>query len=199
MAYVRLPLGIRVAMEFNLDGEPVLNIYHVLTPDPISTVKLTAIAQLFADWWTDSLKAMVSVDIALASVTAHNLDEVNGEKVHLPIIPNEAGTTASPSLPNNVALVVSHKTLSTGRSFQGRSYIAGITETDVLANAVSVVFAGEMVGVFLDLDDALAVANTSLAVASFISGGVPRAEAVGTIVNSFGVGLRVDSQRRRLP
>jgi len=199
MPYIRLPLGIRVAMEFNLDGEPILNIYHITTEDPITTIKLTAVAQLFANWWNTTLSTRVSQDIALVSVTAHNLDVENGEKIHLPIFPNEPGESVSPSLPNNCALVISHKTAKTGRSYQGRSYIAGITESSVELSYIGVAEAGLMVSVFLTLDTQLLAASNQLVVASFVHNQAPRLEGVATPVDSFAVGLRMDSQRRRLP
>lgn len=199
MPYIRLPLGIRVAMEFNIDGQAVLNIYHVTTEDPITSVKLTTIAQLFADWWLNDLAGRISSDLSLAQVTAHNLNVANGEKITLPVIPNEPGASTSPALPNNCALVVSHKTAQTGRSFQGRTYVAGITESSVTGSYIGVAEAGLMVGVFLALDADLLAESAQLVVASFVSLGEPRAEGIATPVDSFAVSLRMDSQRRRLP
>ena len=199
MAFIRLPLGIRVAMEFDLDGEPVFNIYHITTSDPITTVKLTSIAQLFIDWWSSDLKARISDEMSLISVTAHNYNEANGEKIYLPVSPAVPGGSASPSLPNNCALVVSHKTALTGRSYQGRTYLAGISESQVTRSYIDSAAAGLMVGVFLALDTDLTTANSALVVASFVSNQAPRAVGVATPVDSFGVSLRMDSQRRRLP
>lgn len=199
MAYIRLPLGIKVAMEFTLAGKIVVNIYHVTTSDPIITLKLQDIANVFIDWWTTNLKAEFSEDVALFSVSALNLNVENGEKIVVGVAPVVPGTEANESMSNNVALVISLKTAKTGRSFQGRVYLAGITEFDVTANNILVAKAANLAGDYAQLDTDLTAENATLVVASFQTAGEPRVEGVATPVESFVVNTRVDTQRRRLP
>lgn len=199
MAYIRLPLGIRIAMEFNLAGKVVVNVYHVTTTDPIVTVKLNEIAQVFIDWWTADLSTRVSEDIELFSVTALNLNVENGEKITIAVTPVVPGGEIAPAIANNVALVVSMKTDKTGRSFQGRTYLAGFSENAVTNNNISVAKASSVAGDYTELDADLDTVNANLVVGSFQAGGVPRVEGVATIITSFLVNTRVDTQRRRLP
>ncbi len=199
MAYIRLPLGIRVALEYQVYGKVVVNVYHVTTSDPITTIKLFDIADVFENWFNISQKSAVAADISLVAITALNLDEDNGEKITSVISPAIPGTRAGTAVSNNVALVASLKTAKTGRSFRGRSYIAGLSEADVNGNGVDTVFAAGIVTAYTQLMTDLFASPATLVVASFQSGGVPRIVGEATFVDSVSVNLRVDTQRRRLP
>lgn len=199
MAYIRLPAGIRIALEYEVFGKVVVNVYHVTTTDPIITLKLLDIAQVFKVWWETYMSLVMSPDIALFQLTALNLDEENGEKVTLVVSPAAPGQEVGEAVSNNVAIVASLNTAKTGRSFRGRSYHAGLPENYVAENRISTSAASLIVGYYASLVTLLAVQNAELVVASFQSGGVPRAIGVGTPVDSVAVNTRVDTQRRRLP
>ena len=199
MAYIKLPLGIRVALEYEVFGKVVVNIYHVTTTDPIITIKLLDIAQLFAAWWDAEVSVYFSQDIALNAVTAHNLNVPNGEKVTLVVSPPTAGQLPAGAVSNNVAIVASLFTAQTGRSFRGRSYHAGLDDPSVTANSIATGKAAGIVATYGDLVTSLALENAILVVASFQSESAPRAEGIATEVESVAVNLRVDTQRRRLP
>ncbi|MCK5318570.1 MAG: hypothetical protein KAJ55_11670 [Anaerolineales bacterium] len=199
MAYIRLPLGVRIAVEYEQFGKVIVNVYHVTTTDPILTAKLFDLADVFRDWWINTQRTGLSTDIALTSITALNLDVPNGQKVTRVVSPVSPGLAVGDAISNNVALVASLATSLTGRSFRGRSYMAGLREVDVTANNVSVGFAAGTVSNYIALTSNLIGANALLVVASFQSGGVPRAEGVATEVSSVSVNTRVDTQRRRLP
>ena len=199
MAYIRLPGGIRVAMEYEAFGKVVVNIYHVTHEDPITTVVLLNIADIFHDWWTAYMSTSFSEDIALHNVVALNLDEANGEKVTFVVSPPEPGDVLLPAVSNNVAIVASLRTAKTGRSFRGRNYWAGLNDSAVTGNEITVAKAANLVSDYAELDTALAIEGAVLVVASFQSLGVPREIGVATPVQSVVVNTRVDTQRRRLP
>lgn len=199
MAYIRLPLGIKVAVEYDWNGKAVVNVYHVTTSDPITTVKLADIATAFKNFVLTGLLNYISQEIALTGVTALNLDVANGERVSVPQTPPATGLYLQESVSNNVASVASLKTALTGRSFQGRSYIPGLPEAEVAQNQLSSLITAGIVSSFLSLDTLLAAENAELVVASFQSLGVPRAQGIATPVDVVFVNFRVDTQRRRLP
>lgn len=199
MAYIRLPMGVRVAMEYEQFGKVVVNVYHVTSGSPITSIKLFDIADIFRDWWVSTQRSGLSTDIALAQVTALNLDVPNGEKVTRVVSPVSPGLAVGDAMSNNVALVASLATDQTGRSFRGRSYMAGLREADVTANNVSVAFAAGTVANYIQLIDDLFFAGDNLVIASFFSLGVPRVEGIATNVSSVSANTRVDTQRRRLP
>lgn len=199
MAYIRLPLGIKIAVEYDWNGKVVVNIYHVTTTDPITTVKLTDIAQAFKTTIIATLLGYLNQDISLTGITALNLNIPNGSRVQLAVSPPSPGQYTGYSVSNNVASVLSLKTALTGRSFQGRSYIPGIPEAEVIQNQLGTTIAVGIVTWLTSLEVALGVENADLVVASFQTLGVPRGEGIATPVENVYVNLRVDTQRRRLP
>ncbi len=199
MAYIRLPLGIRVALEYELFGKVIVNVYHVTTTDPILTVKLIDIAEIFEAWWTNNLAAEFTTDIGLTAVTALNLDVPNGEKITVAVTPPVTGAEDPPTTTNNVAIVASFATAKTGRSFRGRAYLAGLRELSIAENVIGVLKAADIVDDYLDLLTLLELANSQFVIASFQTAGAPRAEGVATDVQSVSMNTRVDTQRRRLP
>lgn len=199
MAYIRLPLGVRVAMEYEVFGKIVVNVYHITTSDPIVTVKLLDIVDVFESWFGLTMAPAISDDVSLIQITALNLDVPNGEKVTVPVSPAIPGDVALPAVSNNVALVCTFQTAKTGRSFRGRAYIAGLTEDGVTANNVTPASAAFFIAAYVQLLSDLDADSDTLVVASFQSAGVPRAEGVSTRIESISVNTRVDTQRRRLP
>lgn len=199
MVFVKLPLGIKVALEYEVFGKVVVNIYHVTTTDPIITIQLLDIAEVFKAWWDGSLAAEFSQDIALTTVTCLNLDEPNGEKLELVVSPPLPGLLLNAAVTNNVAVVASLATAKTGRSFRGRSYHAGMNVLQLAENDIPIARAAAIVLAYGDLVTSLATYNTLLVVASFQNEQVVREEGVATPVESVSVNVRVDTQRRRLP
>lgn len=199
MAYIRLPAGIKVALEYEAHGKVVVNVYHVTTSDPIVTIKLLDIAEIFEAWWDADMSGNMSDEIELFQITALNLDVENGEKLTLAVSPPVTGQIVGTSVPNNVAQVVSMHTALTGRSFRGRAYHAGLTSGDVDGNDVDAAIVTAMLLDYAALESDLDVIDTQLVVASFQSAGVPRAVGVATPISSFSATSRVDTQRRRLP
>lgn len=199
MAFITLPLGIKVAVEFDIQDAVVVNIYHVTTTDPIVSIKLLEIAQLFVDWWGSDQKALFSHDIALASVTALDISTPNGEKQAVVVSPPEQGFIETAAPPNNVAFVISYATAQTGRSFQGRTYFSGIPEESITNNDLAILKVANLVSATIGLTADLIAANAKLVVASFQAGGVPRVTGVATPVTVVSMNTRVDTQRRRLP
>lgn len=199
MAFIPLPQGIRVAMEFNLNGQLVVNIYHVTFNGPILTVNLEALNQIFLNWWTTNQRQNFVAAIQLQRIVSTDISIPNGLQAVTPVSPGVPGTVVGASAPNNVAVVLSQRTGFSGRSFRGRSYYAGVSAAEISDNFVSTPYAAALIADGISLDNLLNNADFTWVVASFRANGVPRVTGVATPVNSFNVDLRVDTQRRRLP
>lgn len=199
MPFIRLPLGVRVAVEYNWNGKLVVNIYHVLVEVPVTTIILDDIADVFAGWVINNLLDWMNEEISLVAVTAQSLDEEFGAKVTYPVAPPETGQIGGDAVTNNVAIVISMQTAKTGRSFRGRSYVAGMSESGIADNNLADVTLAGLIAGFAQLVTTLDASDYTLVVASFETAGSPRATAIGTPVDSFASNTRVDTQRRRLP
>jgi hypothetical protein len=186
-------------MEFIKDGSLVVNVYHVTTSQPITTVNLTALADVFRTWWTTAGKLNSVTALALSRVVVTDISVPNGlQVVSAPALP-EAGTVAGTDTPSNVALAISWRTGFSGRSYRGRTYFAGLLAADVQSNFVTATRQSALLTTFGVLRTNLISAGYPLVVASFYANGAPRAAGVATPINSIIVNNRVDTQRRRLP
>lgn len=199
MAFIPIPQSVRVAMEFTKNGQLVVNVYHVRFPTAIINVNLTAVAQLFVDWWTNDLRSTQNQSLRLERVTVTDWSQPNGSQAVVNAPANSVGTLTGAQAPNNVAIVVSHRTLRTGRSFRGRTYLAGLGASDVADDNISTARAAAIVSAYANLVFRLTTLGGVLVVASFRTNGQPRTVGVVTDISTFVVNTRVDTQRRRLP
>lgn len=203
MPFIPFTRGIKVAMEYNLAGQLVVNVYHIQSEDAIITANLEAIAAIFLDFWdtefTAPMKASFTSDIALERIVVTDVSVADGEQyVEEPGTPIP-GTNSGDSVPNNVAWVCSMRSTFTGRSRRGRNYYAGLPETLVVNNIVDAGHVLDMLENIVRLADKLDAEGFPLGVASYYTLGAPRATALFTAFTSFGGDTVVDSQRRRLP
>ena len=201
MAFIPLPLGLRVAMEYTLDGQLVVNVYHVKASSPISTIYMEAILEAFQQWWEEDMALNFTSSIGLERIVVKDVSVEDGSQVEEEFATPLFGTVGSvAAVPNNVAICIGLKTAQTGRSFRGRNYYAGLLETDF---ALSLLSGGRVATLF---DSALALpgrlndlAEAELAIASYVHNGAPRTTGVLTPVTSMTINSIADSQRRRLP
>jgi len=205
MPFVPFSDGVEVVFSFRIGGQTVKNVMNFIasaTPDVTTMAALGKVlidAWLGSDWWGSALSNKVSFEevklTSLVSESAPTVTVVDGTTLSLP----QTATGAVVASTNNVALVVTQRTDNRGRSFRGRTYLAGIRQgafnTPVEVDSAYVVFA-------LDLMTAIAVAALTqgalLAVFSRQSGGVIRTTGVATPVGAFACNPASDSQRRRL-
>ena len=199
MPFISLPNGVKVAMEFTLNGQLVVNVYYVTTTNPIITANLSIIAQVFRDWWINNLRGSFSSGIALVRVVATDASVANGQQSVVTLATPSPGGVASVPASNQVALVITDLTGYIGRSFRGRHYHAGVVAADVTDNNVDQARLTAILTAYSTLTTSLNAFQTTRVVASFQANGVPRAVGVATPVLQVRGNTRVDTQRRRLP
>lgn len=198
MAFIPLPLGVRVAMEFTKDGSAVVNVFHVTSTVPLLTANLTAIANVFGSWWIGNYAAESTNHLVLNQVVATDVSIVGGQQgIGVTGLP-QAGLRATAAVPNNVAIVTSYRTPRVGRSFRGRSYWALLASTDVVDDVITLPQTATINADLLILAAALAAFPATLVVASYQIDGAPRVTAEATPVTTIITDQRVDTQRRRL-
>ena len=199
MTFIPLPGGIKVSMEFQLNNEPVVNVYHVAYANPIVSANLAFLTDLFRDWWTNEMRQNFTTTIALERVVALDVSEEDGLVDVLDLTTPVAGTIASTAAPNNVAIVASKLTGFSGRSFRGRTYFGGIQQTEVVDNFISNTLAAAILVDLASLSTQLQTNDYDLIVASYRANNEWRTTAVGTGITAFAMDTRVDTMRKRLP
>lgn len=200
MAFVPVPNGIRVVLEYTKNSQLVVNVYYVTVGEPITTVNLTAVANAFLGWWGNEARLSASSALRLLNVQATDASVEDGVQVNVPVGTTiQQGARAGLTTPNNVAIVVSLRSQFTGRSRRGRNYLAWLTADDVDADNIPTTLAAQLVTRYVELQTRLSAVPAELVVASFVNNGVPRTSALTTQITGYSVNFRVDTQRRRLP
>lgn len=192
---------IKVVVTYGFDGIPSINVHFVLQQVPASPIPNAvlgnAVAAIYGAYNTEWKDFMVDTWTIDEIVGTDQSLEGGGQFTREAGLPIE-GTIVTAEVPSNVALVVTKLTDRTGRSFRGRSYLAGLSEANVFGNTVDgntqVAAATLITTMVTELDDF----NLDLVVLSTIDDGQPRVPAVATVVTGAAVNARVDTQRRRL-
>jgi len=200
MAFVPLPNGLKVAMEFSLDDQQMVNTYHVVAVDPDDLSNMIAVATCFIDFWT-AIKPHFHTLTSLLRVVVTDVSVSGGRQYIATAGLPAAGTSSSTTLlPNNVAFVATERTGFTGRSKRGRIFFGGFGVGELSApNTLSTTVADDITDALLDLLACLAADTNQLVVASYRQGGAPLSTAIAYGINSFDMNTTPDSQRRRLP
>lgn len=200
MPFIPVPNVVQLEMIYNWDGQTVENVLHYLGSVTADLSAMTELCGSHITWWNSTLRPLVASNMQLVNVRATDLTTITGPVVNESSGLPTAGTNASPSLPNNVALVLTKRTAQRGRSQRGRIYQGGLTENGVTANAVFPTYASDFVDAYEDrLTLDLPLADWQMVVVSRYSGGFPRETGQATIVTNITTDATIDSQRRRLP
>lgn len=159
---------------------------------------LQALITAYVNWENATAKALRSSQVSLTSVLARDMSVQNGAVVEqAAAIP---GTNAGANMPSNVTLSVKHVTGLAGRSFRGRTYWIGLSETMVTGDFVIVATGNAIVAAMNALRTTLQPQGFYFVIVSRYSNNAPRTTAVVTnVLASQVIDMRVDTQRRRLP
>lgn len=194
-----LPNGIEVVVNYSLFNKIVSNVFHVVSATEVTDLILQAIVDAFKDWLELDAMQFMSYELGATEIVATDISEPDGIQVTHTFAPTLDGTLVSDAASSNVAICISHLTERTGRSFRGRTYMPGNTLSTIVNNELDPTRQATLLSIYVALAARIEGAGASMVVASFVSGGLPRAVGVGTPITGFSVGKRVDTQRRRLP
>lgn len=147
--------------------------------------------------WGSTLKPLQSTQ---ATMTGPILTDQSAEGGAQQIYPfSQTGTASGAAVPNNAALVVSHRTAKRGRSYRGRSYFTGIpVSAQNTPVAVTSTYASDLADAFITLVDAIGAVGFPQIVASKQHNGAVTSPAATNLVTATIVDTNFDSQRRRL-
>lgn len=127
MAFTVFVDGAKLCLEFSWNFVAVTTCLHFKHPAP-DAAAYQALADQGGLSWGGQMLIHASSDLVMGEVTVYDLSEefapkyVNLTQVGLP------GTDGADSVPNNTAVLISHRTAHTGRSGRGRNYLPGLSE-----------------------------------------------------------------------
>lgn len=200
MADQRVINGMRAELRYTLMTEQIMNTlwFHKNTGE-VSSADCQTLGEYLADWWSDNMKSLLTVNLTLREVYVRGAERVSGNPEYtatngLPA----SGTIDAESMPGNVALCVSFRTGLTGRSYRGRNYVSGMNDGVVSGNQFQVSFVNNVVAAYTTLLTDLPTAFDWV-VASFQTNGVPNIPGLVHAVQSIlATDTNVDSMRSRL-
>jgi len=201
MAFVPVINTVSVEFRTTWDNQHCENrIYVDLLSAPTTTL-CQALANACLTWWTGNVVSLTPANLALREVFVRDQSQLNGVSATASPTGALPGTHAGTSMPNNVSICASIRTLFTGRSARGRWYWQGlcndqVTDNNVLSGTITSIDAA-----LTNLASVIAALGHFWVIVSYISLGVPRPGGpVKFVVNDIVfVDTVVDSQRRRLP
>lgn len=198
--FIPVPGVARFELIFTAAGSRVENVYHV---KKIATswdvTSLATVADKFIAWYDETLKSQVSSSVNLALVVATDHSSATGPRLEytegLPI----AGSNAGVLLPNNATVAASWRTALRGRSYRGRTFHVGMTQSQVEGSNLAAGAQAALQLVYSNLMSAVNDSDHQLVVVSRFNQGTSRIIGAATPINNVTIDPVVDSQRRRLP
>lgn len=200
MAFIPATNVMQAELVYSWDGQTVENVLHYQRAGGVTAGAMNDLGTALVTWFNGAQKTAVAATASLVEVRIMDLTTEFAPGVTwtagLPIV----GTAAGASLPNNVSLAFTKRTLFRGRAFRGRIYQIGLTETSVTDNkalpAVTVILIPSWLSI---ITLTLAGVVCPMVVVSRYEGNLPRGSALVTPVVNITTDSVIDSQRRRLP
>lgn len=200
MAFIPVPNVIMGELFMTLDSQRIENTLYFETPSAPTVSNLATVNSIVANLWILGLAPLLSQDITGVATKATDLTSAISPASEVTFGSPVSGSVGQESMPGNVALCVSFRTLFRGRSARGRNYVAGIPTTALTLNTFSSVFTDAVIEAYQDMSAAADSEGLNWCVVSRYTGGAPRTEGVAFTINTVRVvDLIADSQRRRLP
>lgn len=187
----------------SLDGQLISNVtYWGRAGEAVvwDETSLLALCEAYGAWLTGSLMPLLANSYTVSQLQATQMKADGAAQANFVPVSPIVGGNVNPALPNSVAACVTISTGLSGRSFRGRMYIAGLTESMAAMSRINAADVADINGAVSDLVTNEVFAAFNLGVYSKVHAGQKR--LTGLFTPATGVALRdnvIDSQRRRLP
>jgi len=200
MAYIPVADTVEVELFQRLHGQKIENTLYFRLTGGMTGADIIDLWNQLLIWWTTSFKVVLSEDLSLFGAKITDLSTQTGVSMNFNApTPNPTGDVEFAALPGNVALTVSFRTNSRGRSYRGRNYVAGLAEPSVVGNTVDTSVITGLQDAYTDLISLPTSGGWEWVVVSRYTNNAPRVTGVATLISSASVvDPYVDSQRRRL-
>jgi len=190
----------KVCFDFVWKGVGVsICLYFVKTSVPNAT-HFSNLAFAARDSMVDNLIPILSEDLTFNGVLVYDMSSATAPTYSAPQVPVENGGAAVDGVSRQVTAVITHRSNNRGRSARGRTYLPGLTDSDVvdgvLSSSAQTALQDAWDAFIADIE---AVDSWIFVVASFYTDGAPRASAIKFEVTESLVRPYTGTQRRRNP
>ena len=208
MAFVPVPDVAEFVVVQTLDGQIVNNVYHVKKEGGWTSSSMADMAVVFISFYNDDLAPLLSNHIQFQLVKCRDLTTESGAVATVNFPALSGGDNNVIALPAQCSASCQHTTGRAGRSYRGRTSVAGITIGSVNNNILQESTANAITDAFDALDAAIIAAGGTWGIVSKYSGytwspppykkiPTPRAEGIFTdIIDNF-CSRRIGSQDSR--
>lgn len=190
---------VRVELRMTQDLQHLENVFNFRANQDITPTLVQGIADFVESWWSDTLKAYQSSQVAMNEVRATDQTEQNSFFAVANQFQGVVGGYEQPVLPANVSLAVHWGTGRLGRSYQGRTFHIGMPKDQTNNSTVSPIWINNLQTAYSTLLQGAQLNGYPLSIVSYSANGAWRASALVTPITSVSIEQTTDSQRRRLP
>lgn len=202
MPFVPVPNTAQFNLRGTYLGEQVENTLYVRSSAAWTPASLQQVTTNMSAWWATTVLPLLSTSYVYRECYGVDLTSNTGPTATETPVGTEFGSQNGDPLAGSIALCVSFRTASRGRSFRGRNYVCGVVEPNITGNTIASAWAESVVLAYqiLLVPDEVLAPGFEWVVASRFANKQPRSSGIATPVTSvLVVDYFVDSQRRRLP
>lgn len=180
MAFIPFPSGAHVVVVFAAGQQSFTNGFYFRKAD-YTDADLEALAGCADTYWGGALLDVLSNECHYVESVAYDVRVQNGT---LRVANDGAGpgTQSGDMLPIQSALVLTHRTLNRGRSYRGRTYVAGLGEDKFDSGVYAPATVAAVVTICGNFFTQAQTLGWEPVVASYYTDGAPRSTAVGTLI-----------------
>ena len=198
MAFQPCPNTISVTFVGVQNGTPVVNVFHVFEGTGWTTTDMTATGNACISWWRTYIRGGIHPSYTLEKVVVRDLTTATSPQIEIPVTTDNVGLAAGAPAAANMALTLSWRTNTIGRSYRGRTYFGGLPNSALsTAQIVDSTFAAGFVTGGAALISIIQALGHELVVLSRYLNGVARVVGLVTQIISVVCDTKVDSQRKR--
>lgn len=198
--FIPVPGVLQANVRFTLEAQQVENVLcfrYDGTPFGDAAAQVWAGIEL-ALW--NNMRDQISTECVNTETYIVDLSSEAGPVASFPPFASPAGAASGPPVPNNAALVITHRTANRGRSYRGRTYVAGISKSIMFGSYLTQSAVDDVAAAFNTLRTTMEDDSIPFTIVSRRHNNAPRVEGIDTVVTlSLARDNVLDSQRRRTP
>lgn len=199
MAFIPAPECVKIALNFLVIVDTFSLVFHARTPAAVLPSDCAALAGIYKGWAIAHLMSLLSFQTSLEEVVATDLTSLTGSVFHDTVGLPFVGGNANPTMPVSNALCVTLNTALRGRSYRGRSYVAGMPSTAQSGPShFTDPYTSSMQAAYEALPTAVTAGGYIAAILSERNAGAPRVSGVTTPIVGVRANVKIATQRRRL-
>jgi len=191
---------VKVALYFDTAGGKAMNVLHFVKPDTWSESDCRNFHTAVSAAWNTYMSPLQANTIVCNRIVVSDIESENSFEYDAAPPDDLTGGNSSPVMPGNVTIATKFGTGHSGRSYRGRAYFVGLTESGVVGDQAAAGVADDINSAWTDFAGALHDGDleASLAIVSYCNEGAWRTSAAVTPVTAFTTENTIDSMRTRL-